>query len=162
MARINLKKFIAEHYKGGVTARDVIREGVTNSIHAGAQAISVDLWFDRQPGLFGDEVRNVLDKITITDDGEGFTQDNLNYFDEIWPLVAVLAEGVPPNGSIRGGSEDGVVIALAGIVTKEEPGYGRPQPLDCWIVLKTTMPKLFEFDRWNLDGRFNDLQWCHA
>lgn len=83
MARINLKKFIAEHYKGGVTARDVIREGVTNAIHAGADAIAVDLWFDRQPGLFGDEVRNVLEKITITDDGEGFTQDNLNYFDEI-------------------------------------------------------------------------------
>jgi hypothetical protein len=83
MARINLKKFIAEHYKGGVTARDVIREGVTNSIHAGAKVISVDLWFEKQSGLFGDEERNVLDKITISDDGEGFTQDNLNYFDEI-------------------------------------------------------------------------------
>ena len=43
MARINLKKFIAEHYKGGGTARDVIREGITNSIHAGANEISVDL-----------------------------------------------------------------------------------------------------------------------
>jgi len=83
MARINLKKFIAEHYKGGVTARDVIREGVTNSIHAGASAILVELGFDRQPGLFGDDERNVLDKIAISDDGEGFTQDNLNYFDEI-------------------------------------------------------------------------------
>lgn len=83
MARINLRKFIAEHYKGGVTARDVIREGVTNSIHAGANGILVDLWFDNQPGLFGDEVRNVLDKITISDDGEGFTQENLNYFDEV-------------------------------------------------------------------------------
>jgi hypothetical protein len=83
MARINLKKFIAEHYKGGVTARDVIREGVTNSIHAGADKISVDLWFEKQPGLFGDDVRNVLDRITISDNGEGFTQDNLNYFDEI-------------------------------------------------------------------------------
>lgn len=47
MARINLKKFIAEHYKGGVTARDVIREGVTNSIHAGASQITVDLAFQR-------------------------------------------------------------------------------------------------------------------
>jgi hypothetical protein len=83
MARINLKKFIAEHYKGGVTARDVIREGVTNSIHAGANEISVDLWFEKQSGLFGEEVRNVLDRITITDNGEGFTQENLNYFDEI-------------------------------------------------------------------------------
>lgn len=83
MARINLKKFIAEHYKGGVTARDVIREGITNSIHARANEISVDLWFERQSGLFGDEVRNVLDQITISDNGEGFTEDNLNYFDEI-------------------------------------------------------------------------------
>lgn len=83
MARINLKKFIAEHYKGGVTARDVIREGLTNAIHAGASTICVDLSFDRQNGLFGDEERNVLDKITITDNGEGFTQDNLNYFDEV-------------------------------------------------------------------------------
>ena len=83
MAPMELKKFIAEHYKGGVTARDVIREGLTNSIHAGSNTISVDLRFDRQPGLFGDETRNVLDKITIFDDGEGFTQENLNYFDEI-------------------------------------------------------------------------------
>lgn len=83
MARINLKKFIAEHYKGGVTARDVIREGVTNSIHAGASSVSIDLWFDRQIGLLGDEERNVLEKITISDDGEGFTKANLNYFDEI-------------------------------------------------------------------------------
>lgn len=83
MARINLKKFIAEHYKGGVTARDVIREGITNSIHARASEISVDLWFEKQPGLFGDEERNVLDRIAISDNGEGFTQDNVNYFDEI-------------------------------------------------------------------------------
>ena len=83
MTRINLKKFIAEHYKGGLTARDVIREGVTNSIHAGAHEVGVDLSFDRTTGMFGDEERNVLDRITISDDGEGFTQDNLNYFDEI-------------------------------------------------------------------------------
>lgn len=83
MARINLKKFIAEHYKGGVTARDVIREGVTNSIQAGASEISVDLWFEKQSDLFGDDVRNVLDRITISDNGEGFTADNLSYFDEI-------------------------------------------------------------------------------
>lgn len=83
MARINLKKFIAEHYKGGVTARDVIREGVTNSIQAGANKISVELRFEKQSGLFGDEERNVLDRIIISDNGEGFTQDNLNYFDEI-------------------------------------------------------------------------------
>jgi hypothetical protein len=74
---------MAEHYKAGVTARDVIREGITNSIHAGANGISVDLWFEKQSGLFSDEIRSVLDWITISDNGEGFTQDNLNYFDEI-------------------------------------------------------------------------------
>jgi hypothetical protein len=83
MARINLKKFIAEHYKGGVTARDVIREGATNSIHAGAKEVSIDLSFGNQHVLFSDNERTVLDKITISDDGEGFTTDNLNHFDEI-------------------------------------------------------------------------------
>lgn len=84
MARINLKKFIAEHYKGGVTARDVIREGITNAIHAGSNIVSVDLYFsERQQSLNGDEERSVLEKITIVDNGEGFTQENLNYFDEI-------------------------------------------------------------------------------
>jgi Histidine kinase-, DNA gyrase B-, and HSP90-like ATPase len=85
MAKINLKKFIAEHYKGGVNARDVIREALTNSIHAGARLVDVDLNFSDAPAeLFtsGDD-RQVLKQITITDDGEGFTDDNLQYFDEI-------------------------------------------------------------------------------
>lgn len=85
MARINLKKFIAEHYKGGVTVRDVIREALTNAIHAGGKCISVDLHFSEKNGeLFqGGEDRRVLDQITISDDGEGFTPENLQYFDEI-------------------------------------------------------------------------------
>ena len=85
MARINLKKFIAEHYKGGISARDVIREAVTNSIHAGSTQISVNLKFsDKQSEMFSyaDE-RVVLEEISITDNGEGFTDANLNYFDEI-------------------------------------------------------------------------------
>ena len=48
MAKINLRKFIAEHYKGGVSARDVIREALTNSIHAGGKHISVDLHFSEK------------------------------------------------------------------------------------------------------------------
>lgn len=85
MARINLKKFIAEHYKGGVTARDVIREALTNSIHAGGKLISVDLHFsERQQEISpGSEERRVLEQITISDNGEGFTSENLSFFDEI-------------------------------------------------------------------------------
>lgn len=85
MARINLKKFIAEHYKGGVTARDVIREALTNSIHAGGKLISVDLHFsERQQEISpGGEERRVLEQITISDNGEGFTSENLSFFDEI-------------------------------------------------------------------------------
>lgn len=86
MAKINLRKFIAEHYKGGVSARDVIREALTNSIHAGGKSIAVDLHFsERQQeisGVAADE-RRVLEQITITDDGEGFTAANLSFFDEI-------------------------------------------------------------------------------
>lgn len=84
MAKINLRKFIAEHYKGGVSARDVIREALTNSIHAGGKSISVDLRFsDRQLELSPAEERRVLEQITISDDGEGFTSENLCFFDEI-------------------------------------------------------------------------------
>lgn len=85
MAKINLRKFIAEHYRGGISARDVIREAVTNSIHAGAKNISVDLNFaELSPDLFlGSAERRALDKISVTDDGEGFTLENLQYFDEI-------------------------------------------------------------------------------
>ncbi|MBL0351499.1 MAG: sensor histidine kinase [Dechloromonas sp.] len=75
----------AEHYKGGVNTRDVIREALTNSIHAGGKIITVDLHFsEKQQELSpGSEERRVLEQITITDDGEGFTPENLNYFDEI-------------------------------------------------------------------------------
>lgn len=87
MARINLRKFIAEHYKGGVSARDVIREALTNAIHAGGRFISVDLHFsERQSEIAGGTTegeRRVLEQITISDDGEGFTSENLNFFDEI-------------------------------------------------------------------------------
>jgi anti-sigma regulatory factor (Ser/Thr protein kinase) len=85
MAKINLRKFIAEHYRGGVTARDVIREALTNAIHAGGRSISVELIFsDRNGELFvGTEERRVLEQISIKDDGEGFTNANLQYFDEI-------------------------------------------------------------------------------
>lgn len=85
MARINLRKFIAEHYRGGVSARDVIREALTNAIHAGGKNICVDLHFsERQQELsIGNEERSVLETITIVDDGEGFTEENLNFFDEI-------------------------------------------------------------------------------
>lgn len=85
MARINLRKFIAEHYKGGVSARDVIREALTNSIHAGSKQISVDLHFsEKQQELTpGTEERRALETITIVDDGEGFTPENLNFFDEV-------------------------------------------------------------------------------
>jgi Histidine kinase-, DNA gyrase B-, and HSP90-like ATPase len=85
MAKINLRKFIAEHYKGGVSARDVIREAITNAIHADSKNIVVDLVFsDRNQDLFPrTEERSVLDQISVTDDGEGFTSENLYYFDEI-------------------------------------------------------------------------------
>lgn len=85
MAKINLRKFIAEHYKGGVTARDVIREAITNSIHAGGKRIAVDLVFSEpnQDMFAGTEERRFLERIAITDDGEGFTTENLQYFDEI-------------------------------------------------------------------------------
>lgn len=84
MTSINLPKFIAEHYRGGIAARDVVREALTNAIQAGATSISVDLGFsESQSDFFKGEQRNALEKISITDNGEGFTDENLSYFDEI-------------------------------------------------------------------------------
>lgn len=85
MARINLRKFIAEHYKGGIAVRDVIREAITNSIQAGAKNIDVNLTFsERNQEMFADsDERRVLEQVSISDDGEGFTAENLQYFDEI-------------------------------------------------------------------------------
>lgn len=83
MARINLPKFISEHYKGGITARDVVREALTNAIQAGGTHISVNLDFSSAQNSLLDDDSNYLDKIEIVDDGEGFTQENLEYFDEV-------------------------------------------------------------------------------
>jgi hypothetical protein len=83
MARINLPKFIAEHYRAGITARDVVREALTNAIHAGGTNIFVNLHFSTEQQSFLGDDRNYLDKIEIVDDGEGFTEKNLEYFDEI-------------------------------------------------------------------------------
>lgn len=85
MATINLRKFLSEHYKGGLAARDVIREAVTNSIHAGAKNISVNLTFsEKNQELIQGGERKVLEQIAIIDDGEGFTTENLQYFDEVF------------------------------------------------------------------------------
>jgi hypothetical protein len=46
-----------------VTARDVIREGITNSIQAGASEIFVDLGFEKHPDLFDHHDRNFLGSI---------------------------------------------------------------------------------------------------
>jgi Histidine kinase-, DNA gyrase B-, and HSP90-like ATPase len=84
MTSIYLRKFIAEHYRGGIAARDVVREALTNSIQAGATAITVDLTFsEKQQDFFRGEQRNALEKIEISDDGDGFNDDNLKYFDEV-------------------------------------------------------------------------------
>ena len=84
MTSINLPKFIAEHYRGGIAARDVVREALTNAVQADATEIAVDLIFsDAQEDFFKGEQRNALEEIRISDNGEGFTDENLGYFDEI-------------------------------------------------------------------------------
>ena len=85
MSKINLQRFIQDHYKSGITVRDVVREAITNSIQAHASSIFVNLEFSdpAQQSVPGDEPRRVLQSISITDDGEGFTDTNLSCFNEI-------------------------------------------------------------------------------
>ncbi len=85
MSNINLRRFIHDHYKGGVTVRDVAREAITNAIQANATEITVRLDFSEptQGILLSTDDRRVLEKISITDNGDGFTEANLNYFYEV-------------------------------------------------------------------------------
>jgi hypothetical protein len=85
MSRIHLDRYIAAHYKAGVGPRDVLREALTNAIHAGGMRISVNLHFyGAQQNLLEDaEERPFLDTIEIVDDGEGFTRENIEAFDEV-------------------------------------------------------------------------------
>lgn len=82
---INLKRFIENHYKSGVSARDVVREAVTNSVQANASLITVSLHFSEssQKSLAGMDAKMYLNSITISDDGDGFTPENLKSFEEI-------------------------------------------------------------------------------
>jgi hypothetical protein len=77
MAEVNLRKFVSEHYKSGVTAHDVLREAITNSIHANAKKIDIKLIYTSKPQA------TYIEEIFITDNGDGFTKDNLGYFNEI-------------------------------------------------------------------------------
>lgn len=72
MAQIYLPKFLAEYYKGGVSARDVVREALTNLIHAGATDIVVKLDFVPKQRSMLNEERSYLHSIEISDNGEGF------------------------------------------------------------------------------------------
>lgn len=85
MSWIHLDRYIAAHYKAGVGPRDVLREALTNAIHAGGRQIAVNLrFYDAQPSLLSEaEERPFLETIEIVDDGEGFTRENIEAFDEV-------------------------------------------------------------------------------
>lgn len=85
MSRIHLDRYIAAHYKAGVGPRDVLREALTNAVHAGGKRIAVNLHFygAQQSVLDVADERPFLDTIEIVDDGEGFTRENIEAFDEV-------------------------------------------------------------------------------
>lgn len=81
---VNLKNFVEQHYRGGIMAKDVVREAVTNAIQAGATVIKVNLDYGTpQEKLFGSQGREYLNAISISDNGEGFTDENLQSFYEV-------------------------------------------------------------------------------
>ena len=86
MSKINLRNFVSQHYKRGVTARDVVREAITNSIHADATTVNIQLVFSESPQKVISEIKDtnlVLTKIIITDNGDGFIKKNLDSFNEV-------------------------------------------------------------------------------
>ncbi len=86
MSKINLRNFVSQHYKRGVTARDVVLEAITNSIHADATTVNIQLVFSESPQKVISEIKDtnsVLTKIIITDNGDGFIKKNLDSFNEV-------------------------------------------------------------------------------
>lgn len=55
-------------------------EAVTNSLEANASQISIDVNFDRQKLLIDNEEKYVFKSLSVTDNGEGFTDENIRSF----------------------------------------------------------------------------------
>ncbi|WP_239350121.1 ATP-binding protein [Snodgrassella communis] len=83
LMKTNIKRMLSHFYKN-VTVNDVLKEAVMNCIQANATEIRIDLNYqyhidiDRSKSNLGN-----LDKIIITDNGDGLTSKNLNAFFEL-------------------------------------------------------------------------------
>lgn len=93
MADIDLENFASQFYKN-VNAYTVIREAVVNSIHAKANEIKIYLEYALD--VLGK--RTHLSSITIEDNGEGFTKENLEAFNKVCTrhkeLIGLSGKGV--------------------------------------------------------------------
>lgn len=77
-----IRRIVDEDVSNRVTQYDVLYEAIINSIHAGATKIICTLTSltSNQTEINNDNITKKLDSITITDNGSGFNDDNLNSF----------------------------------------------------------------------------------
>ncbi len=83
MANMNVDiEEIVKHIGKNITFLQPVYEAIVNSLEAKADKIEVEFFRDNQIQIFGEN--NKINSFTITDNGEGFTEDNINSFDQLW------------------------------------------------------------------------------
>jgi hypothetical protein len=80
---VNFEGLVSHIYKD-VTVNDVLKEAIMNSIHANATTIDIDLQYEYEKNLVDKGSLGKLLKIIIKDNGDGFTEENINSFLEIY------------------------------------------------------------------------------
>ena len=83
MSEINVEiESIVKNIGGEVCFLQPIYEAITNSLEANATNIQVELFEDKQISL--NDVNKKIVSYCITDDGDGFTQENIDSFNKLW------------------------------------------------------------------------------
>jgi hypothetical protein len=84
-ANVNLKGLEKSFYKD-INVNDVLKEAIMNSIQADATEIKIELQYEYEKGFFdtSSKDKGALVSIIIKDNGEGFTEENIKSFLELW------------------------------------------------------------------------------
>lgn len=83
MANMNVDiEAIIKHIGKNITFLQPVYEAIINSLEAKADKIEVEFFRDNQLTFFGDN--NKISSFIITDNGEGFTQANIESFEQLW------------------------------------------------------------------------------
>lgn len=83
MSNMNVEiEAIVKHIGKNITFLQPLYEAIVNSLEANADKIEVSFFRDNQLSMWGEN--NKINSFSITDNGDGFIDDNINSFDQLW------------------------------------------------------------------------------